>query len=219
MFMILSPIVLLFVLKTSVIAMENNIPKYIVIDPGHGGIDGGGVSKTGVYEKNINLIVSYYLKLYLENSGYNVKMTRTGDYDLACKNSDNRKSEDINKRVEIINEENVILYISIHCNKFNDSNIRGAQTFYNINNEESRKLSNIIQNKLNTILKNTNRITKDITGKYLVDNAIKTGSLIEIGFLSNDDELKLLMDKSYLDKVAYCIYIGIIDYIGMNNNL
>ena len=132
----------------------------------------------------------------------------------AKKNSKNRKNEDINKRLQIINKENVILYISIHCNMYFDSSIKGAQTFYNSKNEENEKLAYSIQSKIKSILKNTNREIKSITGKYLVDNAQTTGALVELGFLSNNTEFNLLNTNHYQEKIAYCIYIGIIDYLG-----
>lgn len=216
--LMLAPILFLSSMKNSVEAIEDNEKKFIVIDPGHGGIDGGGMSVSGVYEKEINLSISYYLKTYLENCGYNVVLTRSGDYDLASKGSNNRKKEDISKRVDIINNENTILFISIHCNIYSDESIRGAQTFYNSTYEENKILSNKIQNRLCNILKNTNRKEKSITDKYLIDKSIKTGCLIEVGFLSNKEEFKLLVNPAYQDKIAYSIYIGIMEFLGINNN-
>ena len=216
--LMLAPIVFLSSMKNSVDAIEENEKKFIVIDPGHGGIDGGGMSVSGVYEKEINLSISYYLKTYLENCGYNVVLTRSGDYDLASKGSNNRKKEDISKRVDIINNENTILFISIHCNIYSDESIRGAQTFYNSTYEENKILSNKIQNRLCNILKNTNRKEKSITDKYLIDKSIKTGCLIEVGFLSNKEEFNLLVNPAYQDKIAYSIYIGIMEFLGINNN-
>ena len=218
LFLMISPMIFLGVIKNTVEAVENDSKKYIIVDPGHGGIDGGGISSAGVYEKEINLKVSYLLKDYLENSGYNVILTRYSDYDLASKNSNNRKSEDINNRLKIINKENVLLYVSIHCNIYSDKRVRGAQTFYNDSKESNKELSNIIQNKFNTILKNTNRQSKSIKDKYLVDNAKVIGSLIEIGFLSNDEEFSLLNTQTYQNDIAYCIYIGIIEFLSKNNN-
>ena len=171
-----------------------------------------------IHEKEINLSISYYLKTYLENCGYNVVLTRSGDYDLASKGSNNRKKEDISKRVDIINNENTILFISIHCNIYSDESIRGAQTFYNSTYEENKILSNKIQNRLCNILKNTNRKEKSITDKYLIDKSIKTGCLIEVGFLSNKEEFNLLVNPAYQDKIAYSIYIGIMEFLGINNN-
>lgn len=216
--LMLAPIVFLSSMKNSVDAIEDKEKKFIVIDPGHGGIDGGGMSVSGVYEKEINLSISYYLKTYLENCGYNVVLTRSGDYDLASKGSNNRKKEDISKRVDIINNENTILFISIHCNIYSDESIRGAQTFYNSTYEENKILSNKIQNRLCNILKNTNRKEKSITDKYLIDKSIKTGCLIEVGFLSNKEEFNLLVNPAYQDKIAYSIYIGIMEFLGINNN-
>jgi len=213
------PCIFLITMKCGVKAIEEKEQAIIVIDPGHGGIDGGGMSSTGVYEKDINLQISNYLKIYLENSGYNVILTRYDDYDLASNESKNRKNEDIKKRVEIINEDNVILFISIHCNIFSDSKIRGAQTFYNPQYEESKLLSNDIQTQLNNILKNTTRQSKSINGKYLIDHSKKIGCLVEVGFLSNQQELNLLITPIYQNQVAYCIYIGIIQFLGINNNL
>lgn len=205
-----------FIIKKT---MSHSDIEYIYLDPGHGGIDGGGVSKTGVHEKEINLNICFYLKDYLQNSGYRVKMTRTGDYDLASKNSKNRKHDDILKRVNLINNNNTVLFISVHCNIYSDSNIHGAQTFYKSNNIESKKLSESIQEKITNILKNTDRKAKSITDKYIIENTNKTGSLVEVGFLSNDKELELLTSKTYQDLIAYCIYIGIIDYLGTTNKI
>ena len=80
-------------------------------------------------------------------------------------------------------------------------------------------LSNDIQTQLNNILKNTTRQSKSINGKYLIDHSKKIGCLVEVGFLSNQQELNLLITPIYQNQVAYCIYIGIIQFLGINNNL
>ena len=192
---------------------QENI-KYIYLDPGHGGKDGGAISNNGIYEKNINLLLCYKLKSYLENCGYNVKMTRYGDYDLASYGSKNRKNEDINKRIELINDTDVILFVSIHCNIYSSNTIRGAQTFYK-DNAENKKIAMLIQNKFKNILKNTTRESKTISGKYLIDNTNTTGCLVEVGFLSNLEELSLLTNETYQNQIAYCIYLAIIEYLGI----
>ena len=213
--LICAPIIFLGVMKNNVKAYENKNKEYIYLDPGHGGIDGGGVSNTGVYEKDINLKVCYLLKQYLENCGYNVLLTRYGDYDLASQNSNSRKYEDITKRIQLISEDNVILFVSIHCNIYTSSKIKGAQTFYNLKDEENKKIAESIQEKLVNILKNTTRKAKSINEKYLLDNVNKKGCLVELGFLSNKEELTLLTNKSYQEKIAYAIYLGIIEYLGI----
>lgn len=202
--------------ETSEVFKTNNTEKYIYIDPGHGGIDGGAISRDGIYEKTINLSISYYLKQYLENSGFNVKMTRYSDYDLANYNSKNRKMDDLNKRINLINNDNNLLFISIHCNIYKSSKIKGAQTFYK-NTQNNKLLANIIQNKLINILKNTNRQSKIIKNKYLLDNVQTVGCLVEVGFLSNEEELQLLKTKKYQQEIACCIYIGILEYLNQKN--
>lgn len=217
-------IFIIFILITVILKLKNTKEtmnqlneQYIVIDPGHGGIDGGGMSNTGMYEKDINLKISYYLKCYLENSGYTVLLTRYSDYDLASKNSSNRKKEDISKRLDIINNDDVFLYISIHCNIYTNNSIYGAQTFYNDNDINNKLLAENVQKMLINILKNTTRKAKSIEDKYLIENAKKVGCLVEVGFLSNEQEFNLLKTNQYQDLVAYCIYLGIIEYLSRNN--
>lgn len=207
------------IIKNEVIAQDNEQIKYIYLDPGHGGIDVGG-SNGGILEKDINLKICKYLKSYLENCGYYVLLTRDGDYDLANKKSTNRKYDDINKRLEMINNNKTLLYISIHCNIYTNSKIRGAQTFYNNVNEYANYnelLAKSIQEKLKGILKNTNRMPKNITNKYLIDNANKCGCLVEVGFLSNYEELNLLIKDDYQQLISYAIYLGIINFLSVNN--
>lgn len=185
----------------------------IYLDPGHGGEDSGGTSKNGTCEKNINLSICYYLKEFLENSGYSVKMTRYTDCDLASINSKNRKNEDILKRVDLINKSNAILYLSIHCNKYQNEQIKGSQTFYNSSNDCNKELATSIQSFLTIILKNTDRSAHSIKDKYLIDNVTKVGCLTEVGFLSNPKEEQLLTQEKYQKEVAYAIYLGIINYL------
>ena len=206
-------ITFLFINFNSVNAIQKDEIKYIYLDPGHGGKD-GGADNDKVYEKNINLMICYYLKSYLENSGYNVKMTRYGDYDLASYNSKNRKTEDIKKRVDLINQEDIILYVSIHCNKYSNSKIYGAQTFYNCEKKQNKDLAEKIQNRIKSLLNNTKREAKSITDKYLLDNVKTTGCLVEVCFLRNVVVVELLSKSEYQKQMAYCIYLGIIEYLG-----
>lgn len=216
--LICSPLIYLSIYKTKIKAIESPNIQYIYLDPGHGGKDGGGIGINGVYEKEINLNICYILKRYLENSGYNVKLTRYDDYDLASKNSTNRKYEDINKRIELIDNDNTLLYLSIHCNMYPNCNVKGAQTFYDKKDDNNKLLAEIIQDKFVNILNNTKRVSKSISDKYLINNVKTNGCLIEVGFLSNIEEMKLLCDLKYQDKVSYCIYIGIIEFLAKNNN-
>lgn len=185
----------------------------IYIDPGHGGFDGGSVSATEVYEKDVVLKVSFYLKEYFEYNGYRVLMTRYDDYDLAGDNSSDRKHDDILKRVEYVNKSEALACVSIHTNAYPNSSIRGAQTFYGYNREESKEMSEIIQDNLVKKLKNTNRVALPIKEKYILDNIKCPIAIVEIGFLSNSEECKLLTDDLYLKIIAYSIGEGIVKYL------
>ena len=209
-------IVLIFLFSISSVAFSrvtNKIinEKIIYLDPGHGGPD-GGTTYYGILEKEITLSFSFVLKETLENAGYKVYLIRDGDYDLANDNSNNRKRDDILKRVDLINNSRCDLYLSIHVNSYPGGKERGAQVFYNMNNEESERLSKLIQEKIKSELNNTDRESLGIKNKYLVDHTKKIGSLIEIGFLSNRDECILLTNKTYQRALSCAILLGIEEY-------
>ncbi len=214
---IYSIVILVFVfciISTAEIIKEvNQENKSIYLDPGHGGKDCGAISKDDFYEKELNLNICFYLKTYLENADFKVYLTRDGDYDLASPNAKIRKTEDITKRVNLINNSNCLLYISVHANIYSSGSIKGAQTFYKANDEKCKLLAENVQEQLISILKNTNRKALAIKGKYLIDNTVKPGSLVEVGFLSNDEELSLLKTESYQKQIAYAIFQGIINYL------
>lgn len=182
--------------------------KTIIIDPGHGGIDGGANSGSAV-EKEIALNVSKKLASYIEQSGNIVIMTRDGDYDLASKNASNRKREDLRNRLDLINDKKTDMYISIHLNSIPSEKWRGAQVFYQKGDEESKILAGEMQSALKEVLKNTERDYRADNRIYLVKNAENVGVLVEIGFLSNDEERQLLQNEKYQEKVAFAIYQGL----------
>ena len=214
-------LLILFFISVAAFSANNkvNVAPLIYLDPGHGGSDGGAVGYDHTSEKDIVLHVSKYLKTYLENSGFRVKMTRDGDYDLAPKNCQNRKRYDIRKRCELINNSSCLLYVSVHANAFSDKSIRGAQVFYNKNTLQSKELSEMMQSSITKTMQNTKRMAKPISGKYLIENVKKIGCLVEIGFLSNLEELQLLKSSAYQDRMAYAIYLGIISFLDSNNNI
>ncbi|MDG5788077.1 N-acetylmuramoyl-L-alanine amidase CwlD [Evansella sp. AB-P1] len=190
--------------------------KVIVIDPGHGGIDGGASSKTGTLEKDVTLQISFLLRDYLQQAGALVLMTREGDYDLASDSTQrvrSRKVEDLRKRVSLINESNSDLFVSIHLNSIPSPKWRGAQTFYNRTIEGNENVAKHIQGELRRNLENTNREAKSINSVYVLQQANIPGALVEVGFLSNPSEAELLDTKDYQQKVAASIYEGILRYM------
>lgn len=188
--------------------LDESSKKIIVIDPGHGGIDGGANSGSAI-EKEIALNVSKKLASYLEQAGNIAIMTRDGDYDLASKDAPNRKREDLRNRLAYINDKKTDMYISIHLNSIPSKKWRGAQAFYQKGDEESKFLASEMQKALGEVLKNTDREYRADNRIYLVKNAENKGILVEIGFLSNDEERQLLQNKKYQEKVAFALYQGI----------
>lgn len=189
--------------------------KIIIIDPGHGGIDGGASSKDGLLEKDVALDISLILRDYLQESGALVIMSREEDKDLASpltKGVRNRKVQDLKRRVQLINETGGDLFISLHLNAIPSPKWSGAQTFYNRTVDNNERLSKFIQEEIRSNLENTNRLAKPINNVYLIKHAQIPGALVEVGFLSNVNEAQLLNTEDYQQKVAASIYQGIMRY-------
>ncbi|GKU76674.1 N-acetylmuramoyl-L-alanine amidase CwlD [Paenibacillus sp. L3-i20] len=191
--------------------------KTIAIDAGHGGADGGAISKEGVIEKDLNLAIALYLRDYLQQAGAVVIMTREGDYDLASGDAhaySKRKTEDLKRRVALINENKPATVISIHMNSIPQQKWSGAQTFYQAGNHpDNRMLAAFIQDEIKRNLENTTRIAATVKGVYLLKEIkdIPT-ALVEVGFLSNHGEAERLVDAEYQRKAAASIYQGILRY-------
>lgn len=189
--------------------------KTIVIDPGHGGPDGGAVGRDQTQEKDIALTVAKKLRSYLEQAGGLIYLTREEDTDLADPDTSGlsrRKSEDIRNRLDFIHDKQADLFVTIHLNAIPSPRWRGAQTFYYPEFDESRHLAKMIQAELVRNLENTDREALAINGIYLLKYAEIPGALVEIGFLSNEEERELLKQDEYQEQVAGSIYLGILRY-------
>ena len=195
-------------------AEENN--KVIVIDPGHGGIDGGAKSENGVIEKDINLSISLKTKAALESKGYKVIMTRSEDVGLYTegKKVREKKIEDLGNRVKIKKENKCDAFISIHQNMFPQKNCKGAQV-WSANNEPSQKLGKIIQQKFKEeVDQNDKREAKVAKKEYKISNDGYEGAsvIVECGFLSNPEECELLGKEDYQNKIANTLANAIDEY-------
>ncbi|EOU1741064.1 N-acetylmuramoyl-L-alanine amidase CwlD [Clostridium perfringens] len=195
-------------------AEENN--KVIVIDPGHGGIDGGAKSEGGVIEKDINLSISLKTKAALESKGYKVIMTRSEDVGLYTegKKVREKKIEDLGNRVKIKKENKCDAFISIHQNMFPQKNCKGAQV-WSANNEPSQKLGKIIQQKFKEeVDQNNKREAKVAKKEYKILNDGYEGAsvIVECGFLSNPEECELLGKDDYQNKIANTLANAIDEY-------
>jgi len=195
-------------IKTLSVALAG---KVIVIDPGHGGKDSGSRSSGGTQEKDITLEVSKRLATILGQAGAAVLLTRECDMWLADPEAPHKKRSDLTKRVDIANNNNADAFISIHVNSFVfDRGQRGAQTFSQPGSEKSKKLSQLIQTDLSETLGNTIRQPKEVD--YFIRRSKAPAVIVEIGFLSNPSEEKLLLSSTYQSKVAVAIYSGLVRY-------
>lgn len=199
-------------------ASEEKVEKIkILIDPGHGGIDQGASGDLKIGEAPINLSISEKLMSFLEGSGFIVEMTRYTDAGLYTELSGtirDKKNEDLKNRVELINNSNADLVLSIHLNSFPQKQYHGAHVFYQKSNEARTKLAaDIIQDSMKNILDKSNsrvpQIKKDIK---IMDDTTVPVLLIECGFLSNNDEERNLISDIYQEKTAWAIYLGVLKY-------
>ena len=192
---------------------NSSTPITIVLDAGHGGPDPGKVSESGTLEKDINLKIATYLKELLESQNINIVMTRVEDKDLATETT-KRKLSDIKERVKLMENSNADMVVSIHQNSYPDADVYGAQCFYPTESEEGKKLAAIIQQQIITSTKQTKiRETKANDDYYLLKNSPVPIVIVECGFLTNSKEEQLLLTEDYQHKMAWSIYLGILQYL------
>ena len=190
--------------------------KIIGIDPGHGGVDPGAVSKNGVKEDEINLKIALKLKRFIEHSGGIAILTRDKDIGLYSDKSTTlrqMKNEDLKNRKALIEAAECDIFLTIHLNSFTKSKYYGSQTFYSEVVPDSKKLAYIIQDELKNVLDKENmRVPSFRDDVYLITEIGIPSVLIEAGFLSNSDEERLLTTSEYQEKIAWSIYAGIMKY-------
>lgn len=187
----------------------------IVLDAGHGGIDGGVVGKTtGVKESDINLAITYKLKASLEDMGFEITLTRkteAGLYDAATKGF---KKRDMQKRKEIIQAADPALVMSVHQNFYPSKNTRGGQVFYSKNFEGSQALALGLQKKLNALYAEEKvRSRAAASGEYfMLECADCPSVIVECGFLSNEKDEALLTNEVWQKKLADTLAAGVLAY-------
>lgn len=187
----------------------------IIIDPGHGGVDGGATSCTGILESTYNLDISLRLNDLFHLLGYDTKMIRTTDTSVYTKGETiaQKKVSDLKERVRIVNETENGLLISVHQNIFSDSRYSGAQVFYR-ETEESEELAKQLQAAFKkTINPASNRMCKKSDGIYLMEKIEKPGVLIECGFLSNAEEEAKLRNPEYQKKLCCVIAASVSTFL------
>lgn len=204
------------IILTASVQANRYIPrlKYtIVIDAGHGGIDGGvdGVS-TRIKESELNLKVAKKLEKYFKEYGFDVVMTRTNGDGLYGGSIQNFKRKDMQARARIIKDAKPDAVISLHMNYFSQSKQRGAQVFYKKGSPSGEELARNIQQTLALNIPHCNRLY--LAGDYYIVNCTDYPSVIvECGFLSNADDEALLITDEYQQKLAYHIMLGVMKFL------
>ncbi|ELK47872.1 MULTISPECIES: N-acetylmuramoyl-L-alanine amidase CwlD [unclassified Halobacillus] len=190
--------------------------KVVVLDPGHGGPDGGAEGTDGTQEKEITLRLAEYVRDYLQQAGAIVYLTRYDDEDLsseAAGSLSRRKAEDIKKRVQFVKDKEADFYLSLHLNAIPSPKWKGAQTFYNPDVSESEQLAKFIQDEIRSNIGNTTREAMGLTNIYILKHIEAPGALVEAGFLSNEQERELLKTEDYQRKVAASVYQGVLRFV------
>lgn len=189
----------------------------IILDAGHGEPDGGAVADDGTVESELNLNLVLKLQKLLEASNCTVILTRSdknGIYEATADTIRKQKVSDMKSRAKIANDSNAEMFVSIHMNKLPQKQYSGWQTFYKNEDEVSKKIASNIQTSLNYFIKKENsRTIKSISGIYLTKNVEIPLVIVECGFLSNEEENKLLQTDKYQEELVWSIYIGIMDYL------
>ncbi len=224
--LVIAIVILITPIQLQISAVQSlNKADVLLLDPGHGGIDGGAESAGGVSEKNINLYIALLIREMAEVDGWTVIMTRDEDKGLYSEKDRQSirslKTEDLLARKKIIEEKKPLMTVSIHLNSFKqDPGVRGAQTFYPADGEQdvldqSKLLAETIQaNLIEGIADGTNRTALAKGDVLLLKNPSAPIAIVECGFLSNREEASLLNTEAYQREIAKCIYKGIMEYSG-----
>lgn len=197
----------------------------ILLDPGHGGIDGGAVSAEGVCEKDINLSICQKIRKALEPYDVRVEMTREEDCGLYSEEKSSirgKKAEDLKARLAMAEKLKPDALVSVHLNSYRqDRSVFGAQTFYTTScdpaeAEMSRILAEKIQALLIGYIENGNtRLAMEKNDVLLMKEAKVPTVIVECGFLSNYDEASRLQQEEYQELLARAVADGILSYLGI----
>lgn len=203
----------------AVTVLSENAPlenrRCIIIDPGHGGEDGGAVSCTGVYESKLNLEISLRLQELFHFLGYDTMMIRTTDTSVYTQGDTiaSKKVSDLKERVRMVNHAENALLVSIHQNHFPESKYSGAQVFY-AQTQDSQVLAEQLQAALiQAVNPGSRRSCKKSTGVYLMEHISCPGILVECGFLSNPEEEAKLQTPEYQKKLCCVIASCVCEYL------
>ena len=186
----------------------------IAIDPGHGGSDSGAIGPTGIMEKSITMRVSRELKRLLETEGATVILTRTGDTEVSEKGASATSVEELQARCDVANKANADIFLSIHADAFTNREVKGTTAYYYTKGtKQSKRLADNVRTALIDAIGTVDRGTQSCNF-YVVKHTDMPAILVEISFISNPDEEKMMNSETGIKKIAQGIADGIADYFG-----
>lgn len=186
----------------------------IAIDPGHGGSDSGAIGPTGIMEKSVTMRVSRELKRLLEAEGAQVVLTRTGDTEVSEKGAAATSVEELQARCDVANKANADIFLSIHADAFTNREVKGTTAYYyEKGTKQSRLLADSVRTALIDSIGTVDRGTQTCNF-YVVKHTDMPAILVEISFISNPDEEKMMNSEAGVKKIARGIADGIADYFG-----
>ena len=183
----------------------------VVIDPGHGGIDGGAVGVSGSYEKDLNLVIAKETERILSSMGYTVILTRSDDTLPSDGGKGSRKEQELRARIRVPEEQENAIFVSIHMNRFPDPSVKGMTFYYSPNHPDSHTLAESMRRVMLEKLQGDNRrpMKEATSGIYVLYHTTVPAVLVECGFLSNPLEEAMLKEEDYQNKIAQTISEGI----------
>ena len=188
--------------------------KVIVIDPGHGGNDSGAIGPTGVMEKTVTLNIALRLQKLLEAEGATVYMTRSTDTEVSPKGANASDIEELQARCDVANNHNADIFISIHNDSFTNGAAKGTTGYYySRGSAKSRDLADKVRSGVIDQIGTQSRGTQSCNF-YVVKHTDMPATLVEVAFISNPEEEKLLNSDDGAQKAAQGIADGIADYFG-----
>ncbi len=206
------------IVSTSTLIQQDDL--MVILDAGHGGIDGGCSTADGKTEKGINLNIMLSVRDLSKMFGYNVEVTRDRDksiHDKGVTGIRNQKISDMENRLALFNKYTNAVCVSIHQNTFSDPKFNGAQMFYSDKNASSEQLAAIMQQKFVANLQPDNQREIKLCGDelYLCYYCNNPAVMVECGFLSNYEEAAKLTNTEYQQKIAFTIFSGINDFVNI----
>ncbi|WP_033170134.1 N-acetylmuramoyl-L-alanine amidase [Selenomonas sp. ND2010] len=186
----------------------------ITIDPGHGGSDSGAIGPTGVMEKSVTLRVAQELRRLLVAEGASVYMTRETDTEVSPKGADASDIEELQARCDIPNQNGSDIFVSIHMDSFTNGAAKGTTGYYySLGSKRSRELADKIRSGVIDQLGTQSRGTQSCNF-YVVKHTDMPATLVEVAFISNPSEERLMNSEAGIKKAAQGIADGIADFFG-----